>query len=435
MSALCAAMVGAAAAFLAPAGADEGLIGHWAGDAHSGEARFELAVVVEQRGDALAGTIDWPAMGYLGVDLLGILQEPGMVRFSLPLPIGALHLRGIRDGEAITGSIERIDLVDGVWVNSGPAGGFELRRTIEPARPYEIREVSIASGGVTLSGSIFLPLTQQTVPGVVFIAGSGDATRGDGSFLADRLARQGIAALVYDKRGSGLSGGDWRSGGFGELAADAGAALQVLRAEPRIDPARVGFVCQSQGCWVAPIALRAGAPARFLVAQSGPAVSVADEDLDHYRVALERAGFTNTDVQEAFDLVRTDQSVSLRIATFGELEARMTRYRTVPWFDAIGFEARPPDHASRAFDRQTLLYDPGDNIDAIRVPSLWIFGAEDQVIPVAASITAVRDSQAVPAPEIIVLPDAGHSFTRETGAFPVLAGDYPGLVADWITAL
>jgi hypothetical protein len=435
MSALCAAMVGAAAAFLAPAGADEGLIGHWAGDAHSGEVRFELAVAVEQRGDALAGTIDWPAMGYLGVDLLGILQEPGMVRFSLPLPIGALHLRGIRDGEAITGSIERIDLVDGVWVNSGPAGGFELRRTIEPARPYEIREVSIASGGVTLSGSIFLPLAQHTFPGVVFIAGSGDVTRGDGSFLADRLARQGVAALVYDKRGSGLSGGDWRTGGFGGLAADAGAALEVLRAEPRIDPARVGFVCQSQGCWVAPIALRAGAPARFLVAQSGPAVSVADEDLDHYRVALERAGFTETDVEQAFDLVRTDQAVSLGTTTFGELEAKMTRYRTAPWFNVIGFEARPPDDPSRTFDRQTLLYDPGDNIDAIRVPSLWIFGAEDQVIPVAASITAVRGSQAAPAPEIIVIPGAGHSFTRETGAFPVLAENYPGLVADWITTL
>jgi alpha/beta superfamily hydrolase len=41
-----------------------------------------------------------------------------------------------------------------------------------------------------------------------------ETTDGDGSYLADQLARNGIASLVYDKRGTGKSTGDWRSGGF-----------------------------------------------------------------------------------------------------------------------------------------------------------------------------------------------------------------------------
>jgi uncharacterized protein len=55
---------------------------------------------------------------------------------------------------------------------------------------------------VTLAGTLFLPSSGSKHPGIVYIAGSGDSTRGDGSFLADRLARSGIAALAYDRRGT-----------------------------------------------------------------------------------------------------------------------------------------------------------------------------------------------------------------------------------------
>ena len=124
---------------------------------------------------------------------------------------------------------------------------------------------------MTLAASIFVPAGDAKRAGVVFIAGSGDTTRGDGSYLADHLARAGIVTLVYDKRGAGRSTGDWKRGGFDELALDATAALEALRRRPEVQASHVGFVCQSQGCWVAPIALRRGAPARFPAGQSDPA--------------------------------------------------------------------------------------------------------------------------------------------------------------------
>ncbi len=42
---------------------------------------------------------------------------------------------------------------------------------------------------------------------VVFIHGSGKQTRNMG--WAERFAQEGIAALVYDKRGAGKSGGEY----------------------------------------------------------------------------------------------------------------------------------------------------------------------------------------------------------------------------------
>ncbi len=76
------------------------------------------------------------------------------------------------------------------------------------------------AGGVTLSGTLLLPLTSelQRVPGVVLVAGSGPTDR-DGNnslvpvkidllkLIADLLADNGIASLRYDKRGVAASAG------------------------------------------------------------------------------------------------------------------------------------------------------------------------------------------------------------------------------------
>jgi hypothetical protein len=74
------------------------------------------------------------------------------------------------------------------------------------------------AGGVTLSGTLLLPLISelQKVPGVVLVAGSGPTDRdGNNRYvpqkidllkqIAELLANNGIASLRYDKRGIGAS--------------------------------------------------------------------------------------------------------------------------------------------------------------------------------------------------------------------------------------
>jgi len=323
-------------------------------------------------------------------------------------------------------------MVKGEWQSLGAGGTFELRRGNEPSPPYKTEEVRFANGDVKLAGTVFLPSSGSKHPAIVYIAGSGDVTRGDGSFLADRLARSGIAALVYDKRGAGQSTGDWHQGGFDELADDAIAALGALQSRRDIDVARTGFVCQSQGCWVAPIALRRAAPAHFLIAQSGPGVSVAAEDLDYYRVTLRSQGFGEPEIKEAFELVTTDQRVSLGKASWTELQQTIDRFSDREWFKSLGYEPAPLTAPIRTFDRHALAYDPVADIDAIRIPSLWIYGDADTIIPVQDSIAAIRRARSQPKPEIIVLPKAGHSFTDSETAIPQLARTYPNVVVDWI---
>ena len=414
------------------AGPDAAAAGFWSGWAERDGIRSEVAVRLFASSDGLAGTVNWPAMGYFQTDLISVRIEGSAATLSVPLPVGALKLIGTREGDRMTGTLDPIGLVRGDWQSLGKGGAFELRRMSEPPLPYSIKDISFQSGDAMISGSLFLPLGKLPRAGIVYIAGSGDSTRGDGAFLADRLARAGIAALVYDKRGAGRSSGNWRQGGFEELAADATEALTLLQRHAGIRKDRTGFVCQSQGCWVVPIALRQGAPAHFAVLQSGPAVSVSDEDLDYYRVTLASQGYGATEIEEAFALVRVNQRLSLGSATTRDLDAAIAKYRDRAWFRELGFEAATTDDRERAFERRTLGYDPATDIDAIRIPSLWIYGDADTIIPVQASVARVQQANAIPHPDIRMLPDAGHSFTVGKTTIPRLADGYPDLVIKWI---
>ena len=68
------------------------------------------------------------------------------------------------------------------------------------------------------------------------------------------LLAMDFATLVYDKRGTGESSGDWRTAGPEELASDVQQALAWLRRHPRIKPDLVGLWGISEGGgWTGPL--------------------------------------------------------------------------------------------------------------------------------------------------------------------------------------
>jgi len=67
------------------------------------------------------------------------------------------------------------------------------------------RDVEFTSQGVTLEGTVFLPASAPILAAAVLVHGAGQESRNPGFALA--FAQRGIAALTYDKRGVGKSGG------------------------------------------------------------------------------------------------------------------------------------------------------------------------------------------------------------------------------------
>lgn len=217
-----------------------------------------------------------------------------------------------------------------------------------------VENLSFDSEDVTLAGSIVFPAEQPVQAAVVFIHGSGRQSRN--LAVAKRFAEDGIAALVYDKRGAGESGGDYE----GEqsvsqknielLADDAVAAFAALAAHPDLAGVPIGFAGISQAGWIAPIAAQKTPDARFLLLWSSPVCKVSEEDI--------------------FSKYTADGD-SLTVPAYEEaLRARSEPY---VWPDFLG--------------RDT---DSGETLKTLAIPGLWLFSDNDGSVPVDLSIERLQ---------------------------------------------
>lgn len=118
--------------------------------------------------------------------------------------------------------------------------------------------------GQKLFGMLHLPpAADGPVPGVVFCHGF-TGHKIEAHFLFVKTARaleaEGVASLRFDFRGSGESEGEFSDVTVSREIQDAAAAVDLLAADPRVDPGRLGILGLSLGGAVA--ACLAGQDAR-----------------------------------------------------------------------------------------------------------------------------------------------------------------------------
>lgn len=218
------------------------------------------------------------------------------------------------------------------------------------AEEYTVEEIKLTSHSDQLSGSIVFPKDNNFHSAIVFVHGSGKQTRN--LPLAKYFASLGIAALVYDKRGAGKSGGTYEGNqsvsekNISLLADDAISALRYLRNHPKAKQKLVGLTGISQAGWIVPLAAEKSQAADFLVLWSGPVCTVSEEDIySRYTADLDSA----------------------RAPSFNEaLKSRKQKY---VWPNFLGKDT-----------------DPTESLVNLRIPGLWVFGLKDGSIPVDLSI-------------------------------------------------
>lgn len=277
--------------------------------------------------------------------------------------------------------------------------------------------VRFRSGDVELQAMLRLPAEAGggPVPAIVLLPGGGTQyLTMEPDYWAGRLAAAGFAALVYHKRGTGDSGGDWASATFDDFIADAGAAIDMLRRDPRID-GRIGVMGFSQGGRLAPVvAARFGADAAVSI--SGPQISVADTRLWALRNAMRRGGMVEADVEDALSLWREFfEGLQSGDTSAVELDTRIAgAARRLP------AQALPPQSAAYQpipiFN--SLSFDPADDLARLEVPWLVMYGEDDEVVPVAASIDALRRAFAATGYtglDLVVIPGSAHGLNDASG--------------------
>ncbi|HEU0225736.1 MAG TPA: alpha/beta fold hydrolase [Steroidobacteraceae bacterium] len=305
-----------------------------------------------------------------------------------------------------------------------------------PLAALERFELRFANEGVALAGTLLQP-PGDSLPAVMLIQGSGQSGRDNrwAMSVAEALAGCGVAVLIPDKRGSGESGGDWRTAGFEELAADARAGFEQLRTRPGIDPSRIGYFGLSQGGHVAPLAAARTPGAAFAVNMAG-SVQVMEQQLyDELEFAYREHGIDDATIawlQEfarmSFDYLRTGRGFERYLARHREISAGPLAKAAETW-------PTSEDDAYWEFWRKVHDFDPVPwwrQLAARGIPALFIYGAEDHNVNVAASADRIASGISAHGSTLRIYQGTGHSLRDESGR---LRSDMIADTCKWLHAV
>lgn len=116
-------------------------------------------------------------------------------------------------------------------------------------KPYTIQRVSFGSGGTVIAGRLYLPRADsEPLPAVVLAHGFSAAMDWIVPAFAETFAEGGLAALIFDFRHLGLSGGEPRQLiDSHRQRDDLRNALAFMRSRPEVDDTRVALWGTSLG--------------------------------------------------------------------------------------------------------------------------------------------------------------------------------------------
>jgi uncharacterized protein len=257
-----------------------------------------------------------------------------------------------------------------------------------------LTDTKFSSAETTLAGRLIEPAASNAkLPLVIMVHGS-ERTPALASPYATILAAQGVRVFVYDKRGTGASGGEYTQN-FELLAEDAVRAFAHARARAAGRYGRAGFFGGSQGGWVAPLAATR-ASADFVAIGFGLVVSPIEEDREQM-IAEARSAGLGADSLDGIDRLSRATATLLKsqFATgYEALDAIRRDPSTRKWADRIvgehsGAMLRTSNADLRRFGRARFDnlevmwdYDAAAVLERLNVPLLWVLAADDREAPI-----------------------------------------------------
>ena len=268
---------------------------------------------------------------------------------------------------------------------------------------FDVSNTTFQSGSVKLAGRLVLPKGGGKVPVVVLVHGSERDSALDTYALQRMFPAQGIGAFVYDKRGTGASGGRYTQN-FDVLATDAVEAMHEAKRLAGARLGRIGYQGGSEGGWVVPLASNR-APVDFAIVSFGLAVSIMQEDQESVALDMYFHHRSPADTAKALALARAGEHVIESGGTqgYGEFDALRQKYKSQPWYNDVHgdfvFFILPLDqkqiinatkHEFSFLADTPFRYDPMPALRASTTPQLWVLGSDDLDAPSAETGRRIR---------------------------------------------
>ncbi len=299
-----------------------------------------------------------------------------------------------------------------------PDSSAEERRpqTPKPPFPYSVIDtVFTAPDGAVMSATLTMPadINGAKVPAVVMVTGSGPQNRDEEIYehkpfavIADYLARNGIASLRYDDRGTGRSTGDFITSSTLTFKDDAVSGIEFLRSMRCIGP--VGVLGHSEGGTIAFIIGSEG-KADFIISLAGMAISGKETMMRQNEQNLDKLNLSEVDKANSLKLIdivfdematQTKQGVSkpiniddlvannnLSVPQMVTQSLKMTQKIRGPWVDTL------------------VTLNPCEFLGSVKCPVLAINGTKDtQVFPDNLKVI----NEHIPQAETKLMPGLNH---------------------------
>ena len=247
---------------------------------------------------------------------------------------------------------------------------------VEPVLSYTLtirrgQSVAFWSEGIRIAGKLFLPESPDPAPVVIICHGAGD-WKENYYELCEYLAERGLGAFAVDLRGHGQSGGERFCVDMRHWVADIRAAIDYVSNHPRVDCNRIAaFGLSSGGTAILEAALVDGR-LKVLVALDATV-----------RNSLPRSA---TVILKTLLLVgRLKQWITKKPLRVPLARLPMPNVASDPDINRRILAHPPSLEAMRAFPlpgaEQSFFMDTLERASKIRVPTLVLWGEDDQVDP------------------------------------------------------
>ncbi|NIM99875.1 MAG: alpha/beta fold hydrolase [candidate division Zixibacteria bacterium] len=382
------------------------IAGHWAGAFTRYGAVQEITIDFQETDTGWVGSYDIP-------DLI-LYREP------IPDIVVTAETLAFR---VFWGSFtclihDEIGEITGENRNWNPPVSIHLKRGPD-LHHMRTEKVQFPSESLLLAADLLIPDGRPPFPAVIVIEGSTTEGRALWTYrsIGDLFARNGIAALIYDKRGVGQSDGNIDSVTIDDLASDAVNAVQYLTNRDDIDSESIGLVGISQGGWLAPLAANRSGHVSFVVLLAGPAVSIWQQELHRVEYSM-RTGFYGEDEPDVFSEEEIEAAIAHTRLGFDvaqnpekwkDWEISVVSAKSTSWADYVRLD-------STLNDLQGWLrfrYEPSEVLQKLRIPALAIFGGDDVFVPPAENVPLLErylSAAGNKRSRVVVFANVGHDF-------------------------
>ncbi len=417
--------------------------GDWYGILDVQSMQLRIVFHITETGNQFSATMDSPDQNAFGIQVSSTTYKGSTL--TMEITDSWIKYTGKLKGDTVEGIFKQTTNEFPLTLHREQPEKKPYIRPQTPKEPYPYHTEDLYfnndEAGITLAGTLCLPDTEGTYPAVIMITGSGAQDRDEMIFehrpflvIADHLARNGIASLRFDDRGTAKSEGNFNTGTTYDFAADVTAAVNYLKTRKEIST--IGLLGHSEGGIIAPMVASRNKDVKFIILLAGTG-DRGDRLLLMQQEAIMRAsGEKESEIKKAMKINAQAFEMVVNASDLESLKQDMTKFMA----DNIdNGTVEIPEGLSRAefiesqmlgicnpWMFQFMKMDPKVYLEQVQCPVLALNGAKDLQVPSQVNLTAIGGALAKGGNKDVTIkefPGLNHLF-QESGA---------GLLEEYIT--